>query len=139
MLGIKKYRPKTSKKLCRKSWNYSKKGIRNFLKPCFLEKIRKNWSLKFGRTGVDRLSLYMEINMTSSCTSVKEMYISRYNEFKISHSPIAAFYSLVPLPYEELPGFLHPFISVYQDPKYGAATECALHLRSWQLLSLIHI
>ena len=25
-----------------------------FLKPCFLQKIRKNWSLKFGRTGVDR-------------------------------------------------------------------------------------
>ena len=28
-----------------------------FFKPCFLEKIRKNWSLKFGRTGVDLLHI----------------------------------------------------------------------------------
>ena len=31
----------------------SQKKNLEFLKPCFLEKIRKNWSLKFGRTGVD--------------------------------------------------------------------------------------
>ena len=31
-----------------------------FLKPCFLEKIRKNWSLKFGRTGVDRQKAGLE-------------------------------------------------------------------------------
>ena len=35
VLGIKKYRPKTSKKLCRKSWNHSKKGIRNFWNNAF--------------------------------------------------------------------------------------------------------
>ena len=29
-----------------------------FLKPCFVEEIRKNWSLKFGRTGVDHKIVY---------------------------------------------------------------------------------
>ena len=54
MLDFKKYRPKTSKKAMSEKLEPQQKRNSEFLKPCFLEKIRKNWSLKFGRTGVDR-------------------------------------------------------------------------------------
>ena len=37
-----------------------------FLKPCFLEKIRKNWSLKFGRTEVDRKGVTPILSMQSA-------------------------------------------------------------------------
>ena len=55
MLEIRKYRPKSSKKAMSEKLEPQQKINSEFLKPCFLEKIRKNWSLKFGRTGVDLL------------------------------------------------------------------------------------
>ena len=54
MLEIRKYRPKSSKKAMSEKLEPQQKINSEFLKPCFFEKIRKNWRFKFGRTGVDR-------------------------------------------------------------------------------------
>ena len=54
MLEIRNYKQKTEKKTMSEKLEPQQKMNQEFLKPCFLEKIRKNWSLKFGRTGVDQ-------------------------------------------------------------------------------------
>ena len=55
MLDLKNIDQKLQKSYVRKAGTIAKKGIRNFWNHAFLEKIRKNWGLKFGRTGVDHL------------------------------------------------------------------------------------